>query len=133
MAFEDLTVIGLQKISAVAVQHAGLAAIDRGRVAVGNVEPMARRFDPEDLDLRLVEERVKKADRVRAAADAGDQTVRQTAFEFEHLRPRLLADHALEVAHHRRIGMRAGDGADAIIGVMDVGHPIARAPRSSRP
>ena len=87
---------------------------------------MPRRFDPEDLDLRLVEERVEKADRVRAAADAGDQAVRQTAFEFEHLRPRLLADHALEVAHHGRIGMRAGDGADAIIGVVDVGHPIAQ-------
>ena len=59
VAFENLTVIGLQKIGAVAVQHARASAIDRGCVAVGNVEPMASRFDPEDLDLRLVEERVK--------------------------------------------------------------------------
>src|ERR1700733_9273192 len=51
MAFDDLTVIGLQKIGAIAVQHAGPSAIDRGCVSVGNMEPMASRFDPEDLDL----------------------------------------------------------------------------------
>ena len=45
---------------------------------------------------------------------------------FEHLRARLLADHALEIAHHGRIGMRAGDGADAIVGVAHVGHPVAQ-------
>ena len=32
---------------------------------------------------------------------------------------------ALEVAHHGRIGVRAGDGADQVIGVVDVGHPVA--------
>ena len=69
---------------------------------------------------------MKEADRVRAAADAGDQAVGQATLGLQHLRPRLLADHALEVAHHGRIGMRAGDGADAIIGVAHVGHPVAQ-------
>src|ERR1700684_4243977 len=91
MALDNLTVIGLQKIGAVAVQHAWAAAIDRGRVAVGNVQPMPRCFDPEHLDLRLVEKRVEKANGVGAAADAGDETVGQAALELEHLRPRFLA------------------------------------------
>ncbi len=38
---------------------------------------------------------------------------------------RLLADHRLEVAHHHRIRMRAGDGADQVVGVLDVGDPVA--------
>ena len=36
------------------------------------------------------------------------------------------ADHRLEVAHQFRIGMRAGGGADQIIGVLDIGHPVAQ-------
>ena len=36
------------------------------------------------------------------------------------------ADHRLKVAHHGRIGMRAGDGADEVIGVGDVRDPIAQ-------
>src|SRR5580692_2554408 len=61
MAFKDLTVIRLQKISAVAVQHPRAPSVDRGRVAIGNVEPVSSRFDPEDLDLWLIEERGKHA------------------------------------------------------------------------
>ena len=37
-----------------------------------------------------------------------------------------VADDALEIAHHRRIGVRAGDGADAVEGVVDVGDPVAQ-------
>ena len=57
---------------------------------------------------------------------AGDEAVGQPALRLEHLRPRLVADHALEVAHHHRIGMRAGGGADAVEGVGDIGHPVAQ-------
>ena len=52
--------------------------------------------------------------------------VRQPAFRLQHLRARLLADHPLEVAHHRRIGVRAGRRADQVVGVLDVGHPVAQ-------
>ena len=69
---------------------------------------------------------MKQAHRVRAAADAGDQRVGQTAFRLLHLRTRLDADDRLEVAHHHRIGMRAGDRADAVERVGDVGHPVAQ-------
>ena len=36
------------------------------------------------------------------------------------------ADDRLEVAHHRRIGVRAGRRADAVEGVVDVGDPVAQ-------
>ena len=68
---------------------------------------------------------MEQADGVRAAADRGDEGIRQAALGRHHLLAGLAADDALEVAHHRRIGMRAGDRADAVEGVLDVGHPVA--------
>ena len=64
--------------------------------------------------------------RVRAAADAGDERIRQPALGGEHLLARLVADDRLEIAHHHRIRMRAGDGADAIERRVDIGHPVAQ-------
>ena len=55
---------------------------------------------------------MEQADGVGAAADAGDQRVGQAAFGFQHLFARFFADDRLKVAHHGRIGVRAGDGAD---------------------
>ncbi len=43
-----------------------------------------------------------------------------------HLLARLVADDALEVTHHRRIRMRAGDRTDAVEGVGDIGDPVAQ-------
>jgi hypothetical protein len=43
-----------------------------------------------------------------------------------HLLAHLVADHALEIAHHGRIGMRARDRADAIERVVHVRHPVAQ-------
>ena len=42
----------------------------------------------------------------------------QAALGRQHLLARLLADDRLEVAHHRRIGVRAGRGADDVVGVL---------------
>ena len=47
-------------------------------------------------------------------------------FLLLHLLARLVADDRLEVAHHRRIGMRARDRADAIERVGDIGDPVAQ-------
>ena len=57
---------------------------------------------------------MEQAHGVRAAADAGDQRIGQPAFGRQHLLARLAADDRLKIAHHHRIGMRAGDGADAV-------------------
>ena len=120
----DLAVVVHQKIRAVAVQHAGPAAGDRGRMQL--VEAVARRFDAENLHRWIVEKRMEQPHRVGAAADAGDQRIRQAALRLLHLLPGLVADHRLEVAHHHRIGMRPRHRADAIEGVVHVGDPIAQ-------
>ena len=67
----------------------------------------------------------ERADRVRAAADAGDHAVGQPALGGLDLLARLVADHALEVAHQRRVGRRAHRRADHVVGGGHVGHPVA--------
>ena len=69
---------------------------------------------------------MEQAHGIGAAADAGDQRIRQAAFGVLHLLARLAADDALEIAHHGGIRMRAGDRADAIKRVGDVGDPVAQ-------
>ena len=69
---------------------------------------------------------MEQAHGVRAAADAGDQRVGQAALGLHHLLARLVADDALEVAHHRRIGMRARHRADAVEGVLAGRDPVAQ-------
>ena len=69
---------------------------------------------------------MKQAHRIRAAADAGNQRIRQPPLGCEHLLARLAADDRLEVAHHHRVRVRPGDGADAIERILDVGHPVAQ-------
>ena len=55
-------------------------------------DALARRFDADDRDVAIVEERVEQADRVRTAADARDERIGQAAELFLHLRARFAAD-----------------------------------------
>ena len=64
----------------------------------------------------VADERVEDADRVRAAADAGDDGVREAADLLEHLRARFAADHRLQIAHDHRIGVHAGGRAEDVEG-----------------
>ena len=84
MRLLDLAVVVHQEIGAVAVQHAGPPACDRSGVLL--LEAVARRLDAVDFHLAVVEKRMKQPHRVRAAADAGEQRIRQPA-----LRPRASA------------------------------------------
>ena len=54
-------------------------------------------------------------------------------FGLLHLRARLVADDALEVAHHGGIGVRAGHRADDVDRCPRHWRPSRAAPRSSRP
>ena len=54
------------------------------------------------------------------------ERIRQTAFRGEHLLAGLAADDRLKIAHHHRVRVRAGDGADAVERRADVGHPVAQ-------
>ncbi len=79
MRLDDLAVVVHQEISAVAVQHARPAAGD-GRGVLPARQAVTGGFDAVDFDCLLVEERMEQAHGVGAAADAGDQRIRQAAF-----------------------------------------------------
>ena len=74
----------------------------------------------------VVEEVGEQADRVRAAADAGDDRIGQAAELVDHLRPRLAADHPLEFAHHGRERMWPSGGAEQIMGCLEARRPVAQ-------
>ena len=124
MGLDDLPVVVADHIGAVAMQHARTAGGDRGGMPAG-LDAVARRFDADDRHFGIVEERMEQADRVAAAADAGDDRIRQPAIVGQHLRARLASDHGVEIAHHARIRIRAGDSADDVESVLHVGHPVA--------
>lgn len=65
---------------------------------------MTRRLDTQHRDIGIVKEGVKQTDRVRPAADRGDQQVGQATLGLHDLRLGLGADHRLEIAHHLGIG-----------------------------
>ena len=80
---------------------------------------------PTILHRGVFEERIEQADGVRAAAHAGDQQIRQPLLLLQDLPPRFVADDALEIPHHQRIGMRAVGRAQDVMGGAHVRHPVA--------
>ncbi len=108
------------------MQNARPSTVHRRGVAIRHFQSVAAGFDAVNLHLPVVEEIVEQAHRVRAAADAGDQRVGQPSFALQHLLAHFPADDRLEIAHHRRIGMRPGHRADDVEGVLDIRHPVAQ-------
>src|SRR5829696_7611804 len=92
----DLTVAVHEEIRAVAVQDAGPAAGERGGMQPGR-EAVPGRLDAVDLDVAVVEEGMEEADSIGAAADGGDERIRQAAFLSQHLLAGLAANDALEI------------------------------------
>lgn len=124
VGFEGLAVVVLQQVGPHAVDDAeGAADQRRGVPAAGDA--VAARLEPVQPDGRVGDEGVEGADRVGAAADAGDDGVREGPGQLDALPPRLDPDDPLEVADHRRERVRAHDGADAVVGVGDGGDPVA--------
>src|SRR5438093_1085449 len=83
------------------------------------------RLDADELDTSVLDERCEHAGRVAAAADAGDDRVRQLAELCQALLSRLAADDRLEIADHHRKWMWADDAADDVVSVLDGRHPVA--------
>ncbi len=75
---------------------------------------------------RGVQEGPEEADGVAAAADAGDQHVRQATGRAQHLFPRLASDDRLELRHHVRVGVGAGRRAEHVEGRLHVRDPVAQ-------
>ena len=74
----------------------------------------------------IIQEGVEQPHGIGTAANRCHQQIRQAPFGGHHLLARFCANDGLEIAHHHREGMRAGDRADAVIGIMHIGDPIAQ-------
>ena len=120
----NLAILVLQEERASALQYAEFAALESSGV-FAVYDTLATRLDTAHRHRLVVEKRVKQADRVRAAADAGDEVIRQSFFLLENLTACLVADHALEVAHHHGVRVRAVGGAENVVRAPDVRHPVA--------
>ena len=122
---DDVAVGGLKEHRLGAVQHAEASAV-YARGVFARCKPLASGLDADELDGRIVDEAGEESDGVRAAAYARDGLVRQAAKLLEALAASLLADYALEVAHH--LGVRGGTRhrADHIERVVAVRHPVAK-------
>ena len=83
------------------------------------------RFDADQLHPLIGDEGMKHADRIAAAADAGEHLVGQPALGIQNLSPRFFADDAMEIADHHRIRMRAQRRAKQVVRGLDVGDPVA--------
>src|SRR4051794_7029549 len=102
---EDLAVLISEHRRHRSVEDPEAPGAERGSVAPG-LEPLPPGLDPDELD-RVVEERGEEADGVRPTAHARDDPLRQRVLDLERLRARLVADHALQVAHEGRIRSRS--------------------------
>ena len=87
--------------------------------------PASTRFHPYQAHVRIVHERREDPDRIAAAAHAGYDVVRQAPHPVEKLLAGLATDDGLEVAHHRRVGMRSDDRAEDVMRGPDIGDPVA--------
>src|SRR3954466_7405866 len=111
MRFADLALVVLKHERARPVQDADPSTDDRGGMLAAG-DPFPTRLDSDELHVRIVDERAEDADRVRPAADAGDDNVGKPSELREALLARFAADHGLEVTDHRRIRMRTDRGTE---------------------
>ena len=101
-----------------------MTAFKAGRV-VAPLNFAAAGFDSGQAHIEVLKECEEDTDGVGTTADASRDFVGQATFFFENLAAALLADHAVEVAHHHRKGMRTESRADNVVSGAHVGNPVA--------
>ena len=114
------------------LQHIGFGALKDADFVLRETRRMHAALDPEAAGLHadqphalVLDERMEQADRVAPAADTGQQCGRQSPFRLENLFACFAADHALEVADHHRIRVRAERRTEDIVRRADIRHPVA--------
>src|SRR5690606_32272842 len=98
----------LKEVAQRAVQHAGPSCRERRRVPA-TLETFTGRFDANQFDAGLADERMEDTHCIRAATHAGDHGSGQTPFTFEDLVSGFPTDDRLEIADHARVGSRSND------------------------
>src|SRR5216684_4157141 len=106
MGERDLTIRILQQVAIGSMQYAGGTAGET-RSVLAQCGAAATRFDADQPYRFVADEGVEQADGVAASADASESGIREAAFAPQNFRAGFEADHAMEIAHHHRIGMRA--------------------------
>ena len=125
VGLEHLAVAVLQEHRLVALGHAGRgvgAAEPDGVPAAGDA--FAAGLHPDQVH-RIAHESLKDAHGVGTAADAGVDPGRQFAVLLDDLPCRLLADDRLEPADHFGKGGGAAGRAEDVVGVVEIGDPVA--------
>ena len=115
---EDLALVVLhdRRVRAPCSTPARPADGQRRAVAAG-LDALARRLDADELDARRRRgTAVKMPIAFEPPPTQATHAVGQAPVALEHLRARLVADHALEVAHDRRVRRRADGRADHVVG-----------------
>ena len=121
---QDLPVVVLHQVGPVAVQHAGAACRQRRRMATG-LHAVTSSLDTDEPH-RVVDKWMKDSNGVGPPAHAGDHGIGQRPGLLKHLRPRLSANHRLEVPHHGRIRVWACNCTNDVERVVDMGDPVSQ-------
>src|SRR5262245_58843811 len=119
-----LAVIILHHVAETSVQDAGSTMAEWGRVVAG-LRAAPARFNANQGNLLVLDERIEHAGGVAAATDARDDAVRKPADLFARLFDRFAADDGLEVADNLRERMWTDDRAEDVVRGFDTGHPVA--------
>ena len=72
---------------------------------VARADAASAGLDAHHLHLGVVQEGPEEADRVTASADTRHEQIRQPAFALQDLPAGFIADDAVKIAHHHRVGM----------------------------
>src|SRR5256885_12975333 len=99
------------------MKYAGLAVRECcGMLAERRASPA--RFYADELNPLVIDEGIEDPRGIGTTANAREHVIRQSPLDLHALRPRLVADDALEIPHHHRKRMRPGDRANDVMRVL---------------
>ena len=106
------------------MQNAGASPGKPGRVR-SRPDAKSSRFDTNEPDLLVGDERIEDPHGVAAAAHARDDYIRRATERLGALLSGLVSDHRLKLADHQRVRVRSEDRAEQVVTVCHRGHPVA--------
>src|SRR6516165_1240944 len=104
MCLCNLAVLILQDIGERSLESSGDSAT-KARSMLAELGSAAPGFNADQAHVAILDELVECADRVRSAADTGNDSGGQAAFFLEDLLLHLATDAAMKIANHCRVGM----------------------------
>src|SRR3989441_10681045 len=102
------------------LQNAEASAL-KSRGVFARANAFATGLDADHAHRSILQERMKKTDRVAAPAHTGNKQIGQAFLALENLAARFDADDTLETPHHHRVWMRAENGTQSIMSGAHVG------------